>query len=69
MVDEAQDLNLVQMDILDLLHSNNLCLIGDDCQNIYEWRGSSNDLVFKFNRHYPTIFLKISFIKLMYNES
>ncbi|MBU2637511.1 MAG: ATP-dependent helicase [Nanoarchaeota archaeon] len=58
MVDEAQDLNVVQMSILNLLQNNNLCLIGDDCQNIYEWRGSSNDLVFKFNKHYNTIQLK-----------
>jgi len=55
MVDEAQDLNFVQMEILNLLQNDNLCLIGDDCQNIYEWRGSSNDLVFKFNKHYNTI--------------
>jgi len=58
MVDEAQDLNFVQMNILNLLQNDNLCLIGDDCQNIYEWRGSSNDLVFKFNKHYNTITLK-----------
>lgn len=58
MVDEAQDLNVVQIKILDILQNNNLCLIGDDCQNIYEWRGSSNDLVFKFNRHFNTILLK-----------
>ncbi len=58
MVDEAQDLNVVQMRILELLQDNNLCLIGDDCQNIYEWRGSSNDLVFKFNNHYNKIILK-----------
>jgi len=57
MVDEAQDLNIVQIKILDLIKNNNLCLIGDDCQNIYEWRGSSNELVFKFNQHYPTITL------------
>lgn len=58
MVDEAQDLNFVQMKILNLLQNDNLCLIGDDCQNIYEWRGSSNDLVFKFNEHYNTIVLE-----------
>src|SRR3989344_2739088 len=43
MVDEAQDLNVAQIKILTQLQNNNLCLIGDDCQNIYEWRGSSND--------------------------
>jgi len=42
MVDEAQDLNVAQIKILTQLQNNNLCLIGDDCQNIYEWRGSSN---------------------------
>ncbi len=58
MVDEAQDLNFVQMKILNLLGNNNLCLIGDDCQNIYAWRGSSNDLVFKFNENYQKITLE-----------
>jgi len=58
MVDEAQDLNVVQIKILELLQDNNLCLIGDDCQNIYEWRGSSNDLVFKFRDNENEIYLK-----------
>ncbi|MFA4887431.1 MAG: ATP-dependent helicase, partial [Candidatus Nanoarchaeia archaeon] len=58
MVDEAQDLNVVQMNILNLLQRDNLCLIGDDCQNIYEWRGSSNDLVFRFNEDYQKVVLK-----------
>jgi DNA helicase-2/ATP-dependent DNA helicase PcrA len=58
MVDEAQDLNVVQMKILELLENKNLCLIGDDCQNIYEWRGSSNDLVFKFRENENEITLK-----------
>lgn len=58
MVDESQDLNVVQMKILDLLENNNLCLIGDDCQNIYTWRGSSNDLIFKFNKKHKKIVLK-----------
>lgn len=58
MVDEAQDLNVVQKNILNLLKNNNLCLIGDDCQNIYEWRGSSNALVFDFSENEKTVFLK-----------
>ena len=58
MVDEAQDLNVIQVRILDQLKSNNLCLIGDDCQNIYEWRGSSNDLIFNFEESENTIYLK-----------
>src|SRR3989338_820271 len=58
MVDEAQDLNVVQIRILNLLENNNLCLIGDDCQNIYEWRGSSNELVFKFDKTHQKVILK-----------
>lgn len=58
MVDEAQDLNIIQINILELLSNNNLCLIGDDCQNIYEWRGTSNDLVFKFRKNEKTIYLE-----------
>lgn len=57
MVDEAQDLNVVQIRILELLRNDNLCLIGDDCQNIYEWRGSSNDLIFNFTENENKIFL------------
>jgi DNA helicase-2/ATP-dependent DNA helicase PcrA len=58
MVDEAQDLNVIQVKILNLLKKNNLCLIGDDCQNIYEWRGSSNDLVFDFQENEKQIYLE-----------
>lgn len=58
MVDEAQDLNVIQVKILEQLKDNNLCLIGDDCQNIYEWRGSSNDLIFKFQETEEKIFLE-----------
>lgn len=58
MVDEAQDLNVVQRNILELLQNNNLCLIGDDCQNIYSWRGSSNELIFNFDEKHEKIVLK-----------
>ena len=58
MVDEAQDLNLVQIKILNLIKNNNLCLIGDDCQTIYGWRGSSSKLVFDFEKNEDKIFLK-----------
>lgn len=58
MVDEAQDLNAVQRNILELLQNNNLCLIGDDCQNIYSWRGTSNELIFQFDRKHKKIILE-----------
>ena len=58
MVDEAQDLNVVQRNVLELLQNNNLCLIGDDCQNIYSWRGASNELIFNFDKSHEKITLK-----------
>ncbi len=58
MVDEAQDLNVVQRNILELLEHNNLCLIGDDCQNIYAWRGASNELIFTFDKKHKKIVLE-----------
>ena len=58
MVDEAQDLNVVQVRILNHLINDNVCLIGDDCQNIYEWRGSSNELVFQFEKKHKKIILE-----------
>ncbi len=57
MVDEAQDLNTVQRNILELLQNNNLCLIGDDCQNIYTWRGASNEFIFTFDNNHKKIVL------------
>ncbi|KKP30775.1 MAG: Helicase, UvrD/Rep family [Parcubacteria group bacterium GW2011_GWA2_31_28] len=58
MVDEAQDLNAVQRNILELIQNDNLCLIGDDCQNIYSWRGASNELIFKFDKKHKKIILE-----------
>lgn len=58
MVDEAQDLNVVQRNILELLQNNNLCLIGDDCQNIYSWRGASNEFIFNFDKSHKKIVLE-----------
>lgn len=43
-VDEAQDLNYVQWQLIRLIGAEheNICLVGDDCQNIYAWRGSDH---------------------------
>ena len=58
MVDESQDMNRVQFEILEIISSthNNLFLVGDQDQTIYEWRGSDTRLLYEFEENYqPTI--------------
>lgn len=54
MVDEAQDLNQLQYEILKLISdkSSNIVLIGDDCQNIYSWRGADHKLMKRFEEEF-----------------
>lgn len=42
-VDEFQDTSEREMDIIDLINTEHLCVVGDPCQCIYEWRNSTID--------------------------
>lgn len=55
-IDEYQDVNSVQESILQEIHSIssniNICVVGDDDQLIYQWRGSNIDNFIEFDNRY-----------------
>jgi DNA helicase-2/ATP-dependent DNA helicase PcrA len=54
LVDEFQDTNYIQNLWLQLLTSenNNICVVGDDDQSIYSWRGAEVKNILNFKREY-----------------
>ena len=57
MVDEYQDTNYAQYLIVKKLaaRNQNICVVGDDAQSIYAFRGANIQNIFNFKRDYPTM--------------
>lgn len=55
MVDEYQDTNEAQLAILELLASDghDVCVVGDDDQSIYSWRGAMYEVLGRFEELFP----------------
>jgi len=54
LVDEFQDTNFIQYEIIKMLAGKhkNICVVGDEDQTIYTWRGAEPDNVFQFARDF-----------------
>lgn len=57
-VDEYQDINPIQEKLIELLtgKDGNLCVVGDDDQSIYQWRGSTIENIITFEKRYKNVF-------------
>lgn len=66
LVDEFQDINLVQFEIIRMIvaERNQIFVVGDDDQSIYQFRGAKPSYLLDFKNHFPgtqEIFLDVNY--------
>lgn len=76
LIDEYQDTNEAQYLLTKMISAKykNICVVGDDSQSIYSWRGSNYKNILNFEKDYPnckTVFLEQNYrsTKIIINAS
>lgn len=69
LTDESQDTSLIQHHIIGFLVEDhqNICVVADDDQSIYSWRGAEPSYLLSFKEHYPTA--QIMYMEQNYRSS